>query len=117
MRGALDLEEGGGGEAALPDVAVPAEFDQFFVCGGWGGQSSVGRGGEDDGGGRGGGRTFEFVFAYVDGGWGVDYVGGEVVDHCRWWGVGWMKIEKGGCKKLGNEVVNSWGLAEARREG
>lgn len=29
----------------------------------------------------GGGRTLEFVFAYVDGGWGVDYVGGEVVDH------------------------------------
>lgn len=28
-------------------------------------------------------RTFEFVFAYVDGGWGFDYVGREVVDHCR----------------------------------
>ena len=29
-------------------------------------------------------RTLEFVFAYVDGGGGVGYVGGEVVDHCRW---------------------------------
>lgn len=27
-------------------------------------------------------RTLEFIFAHVDGGWGVHYVGGEVVDHC-----------------------------------
>ena len=31
--------------------------------------------------GGGGKRTFEFIFAYVDGGWRVDHVGGEVVDH------------------------------------
>ena len=28
-------------------------------------------------------RTLEFIFAYVDGGRRVSYVGGEVVDHCR----------------------------------
>ena len=35
-------------------------------------------------------RTLEFVFAYIDGGRGVDYVGGEEVDHCG-----------RSCKKLG----------------
>lgn len=62
-----------------PDIAVPAVLDQLFVCGWWGSALGFprvrGEGGEE-------GQTFEFVFAYVDGGWGVDYVGGEVVDHC-----------------------------------
>ena len=70
-----------GGSLCSPDIAVPAEFDQFFVCG-WCGQPlscSFRR----EQGARGRRRTFEFIFAYIDGCWGVDYVGSEVVDHCR----------------------------------
>ena len=54
--------------------------------------SEVGPGG----GGERRGRTFEFVFADVDGGGGVDYIGGEVVDHCcRWCGAGRRGSEEG----------------------
>lgn len=60
-----------------PDVAVPAEFDQFFVFGWCRSVLGAGRREREE-------RTFEFVFAYVDGGWGIDYVGGEVVDHFQY---------------------------------
>ncbi len=70
-----------GGSLCSPDIAVPAELDQFFVCRWWGQPLDFSFRREQ--GGRGRGRTFEFVFAYIDGCWGVDYVGGEVVDHCR----------------------------------
>lgn len=43
------------------------------------------------GGGK-GERTLEFIFAYVDGGWGVNHVGGEVVDHFRCRGMVCEKI-------------------------
>ena len=43
---------------------------------------------------RGGEWTFEFVFAYVDGGWRVNYVGGEKVDHFRCWGSVCNEIER-----------------------
>lgn len=84
--------ERGRREAVSPDIAVPAVFDQFFVCGWWESAGLEGKGG------GGGGRTFEFVFAYVDGGWRVDHVGGEVVDHCL------FSLER----YLGKEFGGSW---------
>ncbi len=72
----------GVGELLSPDVAVPAEFDQLFVCGlllAVGGRLS--RIARDDVG-RVRGQTLEFIFAYVYGCWRIDDVGGEVVDHC-----------------------------------
>ena len=85
-----------------PDIAVQTEFDQFFVCGvrgvspwvlvlarAWGGRE----GGMVE-------RTLEFVFAYVDGGWRVDHVGGEVVDHC--WCSGWYVRKIGEALEVGN---------------
>ena len=47
---------------------------------------------------RGGGRarTLEFVLAYIDGGGGVDYVGGEEVDHCGrcCMGIGFKEVRR-----------------------
>ena len=58
-----------------PDIAVPAEFDQFFICG----LMSVAV--QVNGAVRKGGRTLEFVFADVDCSWRVGDCGSEIVDH------------------------------------
>ena len=72
--GTMTAGRTGQGRRLSPDIAVPAEFDQLFIWGsGQLGFTAWGRGTE--------GRTLEFVFAYVDGCWGVSEVGVEIVDH------------------------------------
>ena len=80
-----------------PNVAIPTILDQLLICAVisalgpffsslWALSSLLVRRGVGGGGGGGGAkegkRTFELVFADVDGGRGVDGGGGEVVDHC-----------------------------------